>query len=438
LRYFFIVTLSLATSLAWVIYLYNIDAFEKEKIKNIVFVFLIGTIFPFIIYPIHDFVFKPLQIYQGEGYLSSFLYNFLAVGLLEECIKLVPTLFALYALKNSISEPFDFIKYSGISALGFAFGENIEYALNYGTQVLVSRSILSVPAHMFFACLTCYGFILAKYRKKGVGYIFIFIILGALAHGLFDFILETNWFALSMILCVLLFCFCLEAFVEMTNNTLNVSPHYNPKIVIDQVVVRKQLLLFYFPIIITTIIVATLYDDAESALGAYIYLMVWQSSLIVLMFYRMSRFSIIENYWKPIHPSLPFTLKKKIGSNDVNIFFGLLTIKGEGYNSARLASLYDEDIIVKGLHKSSLLSKTYKARIIKKSYLSTEAIYILSMTDETFPIKNKSFIVRAKTNGISHTMNNNPIVSLNSLSPEQKLVFHEWVILIKSENKEND
>lgn len=418
------------------VYLYNIDAFEKEKLKNIFFVFLIGTIFPFIIYPIHDFVFKPLQIYQGEGYLNSFLYNFLAVGLLEESIKLVPTLFALYILKNSISEPFDFIKYSGISALGFAFGENIEYAINYGTQVLVSRSILSVPAHMFFACLSCYGFVLVKYRQKAFYHIILFLLIGALAHGLFDFILETNWMVLSMLLCVLLFCCCLEAFVEMTNNALNVSPHYNPKIVIDQVEVRKKLLLFYFPIIITTIIVATLYDDADSALGAYIYLMVWQSSLIVLMFYRMSRFSIIENYWKPLRPSFPFTMKKKLGSNDVNIFFGLLTIKGEGYNSARLASLYDEDIYVKALHKSSNLTRPYKARIVKKSYLKTEAIYILSITDETFPIRNKSYILRAKTNGISHTMKNNPIVSLNSLNHDQKIIFHEWVILIKPENKE--
>lgn len=430
--------MSLATSLAWVVYLYNIDAFEKEKLRNIFFVFLIGTIFPFIIYPIHDFVFKPLNIYQGEGYINSFFYNFLAVGLLEEVIKLVPTLLALYILKNSISEPFDFIKYSGISALGFAFGENIEYALSYGTQVLVSRSILSVPAHMFFAGLTSYGLILVKFRKMKLFYIPFFVLIGALAHGLFDFILETNWFVLSMLLCVLLFCVCLEAFVEMTNNALNVSPFYNPKIVIDQVVVRKQLLLFYFPIIITTIVVATLYDDAESALGAYIYLMIWQSSLIVLMFYRMSRFSIIENFWKPLRPSLPFTLKKQIGSNDVNIFFGLLTIKGEGYNSSRLAGLYEEDIYVKGLNKSSKLSIPYKARIVKKSYLRTEAIYIMNMTDDAFPIKNKSFILRAKTNGISHTINNNPIVSLNSLGADQKLVFHEWVILIKVDNNEKE
>ena len=78
------------------------------------------------------------------------LDNFVIVACSEELAKLLPVRLAAWD-HPAFDYRFDAIVYSVSSALGFAAVENILYVLQSDLRTAVSRAILSVPGHFFFA-----------------------------------------------------------------------------------------------------------------------------------------------------------------------------------------------------------------------------------------------------------------------------------------------
>ena len=100
--------------------------------------------------------------------------------------------------------------YCGISALGFSFIENIQYALKFGGQVLIMRSFFSMMLHFLCGLIMGYWISLSrvptklknrsllelffmkyKFLKKLV-YSLIGIGCAVIIHGLFDYNLFSN------------------------------------------------------------------------------------------------------------------------------------------------------------------------------------------------------------------------------------------------------
>lgn len=427
---FFIILISLLISLTWIHYLKVIDVFEPEKPLHIVVTFVLGTLIPVVIYPLHMYVYHPLGITNSENPFFSFLFYVFAVGLPEELIKFIPVFIVLVFLKKAISEPLDYLKYICVSALGFAFGENVEYALDYGQQVLLARSILSVPGHMFFSSLFIYGFIEYKYNQKKFPIILKFVLLSILSHGLYDYFLDFKDNALGSILTILLFLFTVSAFITTLNNCINNSPFYSPKKAIDQEKVRKYLLLFYVILFLSALVLTFIYRNSKLAMNAYLTLMSWQGLVLYILIVRLSRYSIIPGHWNAVNPELPFARKEKMNRHDFNLFFGLLTIKGEGYNDAKISSLFEEEVrIVPLTSKGSYLNAIFEGIIEKKISRGGNTVYILKLYLDKSKANFKHYLLYAKTNGISFTPDNHPIASLNSLGHDKKPIFHEWVIL---------
>ncbi len=105
----------------------KIDIFEKEKLSHLFLVFFLsGIIMHLIGMPIIY-----LRDLHWGGIGDSFTRLFIGVGLFEELIKIIPILLVLRfkPLKkmNMINEPIDYVIYASVSALGFAFFENIQY-----------------------------------------------------------------------------------------------------------------------------------------------------------------------------------------------------------------------------------------------------------------------------------------------------------------------
>ena len=78
------------------------------------------------------------------------LDNFVIVACSEELAKLLPVRLAAWD-HPAFDYRFDAVVYSVSSALGFAAVENILYVLQSDLRTAVSRAILSVPGHFFFA-----------------------------------------------------------------------------------------------------------------------------------------------------------------------------------------------------------------------------------------------------------------------------------------------
>ena len=108
---------------------------------------------------------------------------------------------------------FDAVVYCVFSALGFAALENILYVTQYGLSVAVSRALLSVPGHFFFAVYM--GIYLGEAKRaerEGEGFLrdrFLreSILVPVLLHGFWDFSLSVDspWMTAAFYAFVLVF-----------------------------------------------------------------------------------------------------------------------------------------------------------------------------------------------------------------------------------------
>lgn len=145
-------------------------------------------------------------------YLGSLVFFVLGVGLVEEGAKAICALLAL-KLPGLVREPLFALQLCCGVGLGFATAENIIYAQNYGDSVLVGRFVFSTLGHLLFVSL--WGFALGgrwvfnsqskEYERRTPWFRFLgFLLLSALAHGLFDWFLMTSRPILAILTLVVL------------------------------------------------------------------------------------------------------------------------------------------------------------------------------------------------------------------------------------------
>lgn len=148
----------------------------------------------------------------GQAALRLAVQSFLLVALLEEGVKYA--LVRLLAWKDpAFNYRFDAVVYCVFTALGFAAVENLLYVALYGFSAALSRALLSVPGHCFFAVYM--GLCLAEAKQAacvGEGFqmdaqlrwsLFVPVLL----HGFWDFCLGmcTLWARLLFYGFVLIF-----------------------------------------------------------------------------------------------------------------------------------------------------------------------------------------------------------------------------------------
>jgi len=219
---------ALLVSLVWVIFLRSMDVFNREKWLPIIIVFIGGALFTHLCLAFYD----TAELYfhfgiNGEA-LNDFMYCFTVIGGGEELVKLVPwVLFAFFSKR--MKEPYDYLFYASISALGFAFAENLMYLEDSGN--IVGRTIMSSVGHMFFASIVAYAFILAKYRYKQRIWKIITPIIGfiaaALAHGFYDFWLISDAVSDFSFVTIIFFIGSLHVWFFFKNNALNNSGFFS-------------------------------------------------------------------------------------------------------------------------------------------------------------------------------------------------------------------
>ena len=150
----------------------------------------------------------------GGSTLRLVLENFLAVALVEEACK------RWVVLKFAWNHPafdyrFDAVVYCVFSALGFAALENILYVAEYGFAVAVSRALLSVPGHCFFAVYMGIYLGQAKMAERAMQryyielpdetpgqYLRASLLVPTLLHGFWDFSLSVGgWLMTILFIC---------------------------------------------------------------------------------------------------------------------------------------------------------------------------------------------------------------------------------------------
>lgn len=144
------------------------------------------------------------------------LQNFLAVALVEEVCKRLPVM--LFAWNNKAFDyRFDAVVYCVFSALGFAALENILYVAESGFGTAVSRALLSVPGHCFFAVYM--GIYLGEAKqaeRDGEGYEMdglkrASLLVPMLLHGFWDFCLSVQNWKMALLFYVFVLIFFISA-----------------------------------------------------------------------------------------------------------------------------------------------------------------------------------------------------------------------------------
>lgn len=228
---FFAFIAGLIISIVWMIFLRNMDFFNKERWIDITIVFLGGAVFTNLCLFLYHSAFYDWGIHLNGDFWNDFFYCVGVIGFSEELVKLIPwILFAV--LSKRLKEPYDYILYASAAALGFAFTENLIYLEEPGN--IVGRSIMSTTMHMFAASLVAYSIVLAKYkyktRRAKILAPIIGFVLACFAHGFYDFWLISESTSGLGIITTVFFLFTLHIWFYMINNATNHSSFFDKKL----------------------------------------------------------------------------------------------------------------------------------------------------------------------------------------------------------------
>lgn len=286
---------------SWVIFLRKLDIYEAEKWKYVIITVFSGMLFSFVTYPLSDINNHLLGFNLNGGLFNDFLYCVFGIGAVEELVKIIPLLFMLRFTK-AINEPFDYILYASLSALGFAFVENLIYFDEYRLNIIHGRALTAVVAHMFDSSVIAYGLILSKYKTHRNPYLTfaLFFLLASLAHGFYDFWLinETaNTFSILTILFLLSSLFVWNTF---KNNALNHSDFFDKDKQLDNEKLYNYLLYCLVGVLIFEYIALSLKFSPSAANSELLASLTSGTYLILFISSSLSKYNLVKGQWAPI------------------------------------------------------------------------------------------------------------------------------------------
>ena len=223
----FLLLAALVPAAFLMVQVYRLDRIEKEPAGLLLKLVLFGALSGLAAGAIEGALTRVLDVTLGGGMLRLMLENFLAVALVEEACK------RWVVLKFAWNHPafdyrFDAVVYCVFSALGFAALENILYVAEYGFAVAVSRALLSVPGHCFFAVYMGIYLGQAKMAERAMQryyielpdetpgqYLRASLLVPALLHGFWDFSLSVGGGLMTVLFYLFVLAFFIDAYRKL-------------------------------------------------------------------------------------------------------------------------------------------------------------------------------------------------------------------------------
>lgn len=336
--------ISIVVILMWIIYLFQLDIFQRENYKYAIFILLLSSLLTETVPFFYDFYEYSLGWTENNLLLNDFLYSIFCIGFIEEFIKLIP-FFILIAFTKEPDESYDYLFYTSLCGLGFALMENSMYFNYYGGTTILSRAITSTVAHVFFSSLTAYGILYAKYFNKNIFlYGCLFFVLAIFAHGVYDWLLMFNF----------RFLFYLGFFATMMvwfifiNNSLNISSYFSNTRKINFKKVEYSFALFLAFILIGQYLLDQYFHKNENVLSS-----LWWSVFIATFFQlffinRISKMDLVKGFWRKIDFRDNYNKTGKNSSFDPRVilvnFFMVNSINPKNYFGFKIRLFNDTSI----------------------------------------------------------------------------------------------
>lgn len=258
MREIFLFFLAVIPAIILCIYIYKKDSAEKEPVRLLMKLFVVGALITVPVSIIENFtvpaidkIFEPFGTGSGDTLVFSMpvyviyqlVYNIFGIALAEEGFKWLAIRFCVNDNPN-FNCLFDGVIYAVFVSLGFACLENILYVFSGetfldGVSIAWARFFTSVPGHMFFSvsmgyCMSMWqifdlaglceesyvfhGIIVRKgqpfsgreWKRKS-------IIMPTLIHGIWDFLCSDAVPGILLILfVVLLYIFCFWRITDLS------------------------------------------------------------------------------------------------------------------------------------------------------------------------------------------------------------------------------
>lgn len=223
----FLLLAALVPAAFLMVQVYRLDRIEKEPAGLLLKLALFGALSGLAAGAIEGALTRLLDVTLGGSMLRLVLENFLAVALVEEACK------RWVVLKFAWRHPafdyrFDAVVYCVFSALGFAALENILYVAEYGFAVAVSRALLSVPGHCFFAVYMGIYLGQAKMAERAMQWYYIelpdespgqylraSLLVPTLLHGFWDFSLSVGGGLMTVLFYLFVLAFFIDAYRKL-------------------------------------------------------------------------------------------------------------------------------------------------------------------------------------------------------------------------------
>jgi hypothetical protein len=254
--------------------------------------FLLGVYF------LSDFINQFLHFDLNGKMVNDFFYCVFGIGAVEELMKIIPLLL-LIRFTKAVHEPYDYILYASLSALGFAFIENLKYFDERNLNIIHGRALASTVSHMFDSSIIAYGLILNRYKRKynpGLNFM-LFFLLAALAHGFYDFWLINKAARDFSIFTILFLIVGISVWDTFLNNALNNSDFFDkdkqleaPKLRAYLIYSLSGILLFEYAALSIKYGPSVGGNNLFSSIYGGTYLLLFISS-------SLSRFKLVKGKW---------------------------------------------------------------------------------------------------------------------------------------------
>lgn len=298
---------SLLISFVWLFFIRSMDIFRKESWTDLLLVFSLGSIFSFLCLLFYAFAERVLHFYINGDAVNDFFYSVFVIGFSEELVKFLPWIIFGMLFKK-FKEPYDYILFASVSALGFAFAENWMYLESSGNIVL--RSVMAVVSHMFDASVVAYGFILARFRFKKLGWKIVSIVggfaLSAFGHGFYDFWLISpstqNMYGITMVFFIL----TLHLWFYFKNNAINQSIFFTQGIILNREKLQDQITYSIIGILMLEFVFISYEYGTEIGNEVFGYKTVIIAAFIFYITFMLYKMDIRKGVWIPYSIKIPY------------------------------------------------------------------------------------------------------------------------------------
>ena len=287
------IAMSFSISAIWAYYVRTLDIYERERWVNILIVFILGCLTTFLVFPISGFLNEAGFVMTG-AFINDFFYCFIGIGMVEEFVKLIPLLIIM-RFRKVVNEPFDFILYASVSALGFAFIENVLYINRSDFEAINGRSLMAGVAHMTFSSVIGYSIMLSTFKKsRKLYYLFGGFILASAMHGFYDFWLINPTAQQVYELSFIFYLASVHFWFTMKNKAIRSSYFHDSRVEIDNDKLRYYLILWLTIILMSSGVLVGIHSGRDVAYQFLMSELYSYGFLIYYLGFSFSKFTINE------------------------------------------------------------------------------------------------------------------------------------------------